>query len=142
MKKAQEIMTQNPACCVPGNSIVDAAKLMKSEDVGPVPVIENEQNKKLVGILTDRDIVIKVIAENRAPMSTKIEDVMTPNPVTCFPDDDLDDVLEAMEQNQIRRIPVVDHNNYLVGIIAQADVANRLDKTKKTGEVVEQISKP
>jgi Predicted signal-transduction protein containing cAMP-binding and CBS domains len=141
MKKAEEIMTRNPVCCVPENSVIDAAQLMKSEDVGPIPVIENAQNKRLVGILTDRDIVIKVIAENRDPKNTKIQDAMTPNPVSCFPDDDLDDVLGAMEQNQIRRIPVVDHDNYLVGIIAQADVAIRLDKTKKTGEVVEEISK-
>jgi CBS domain-containing protein len=141
MKKAQEIMTQNPSCCLPENTIVDAAKMMKTEDIGPVPVIENQQNRTLIGILTDRDIVVKVIAEGKDARNAYVRDAMTPNPVTCFPDDDLDDVIESMEQNQIRRIPVVDRNNRLVGIIAQADIATRLDKTKKTGEVVEEISK-
>jgi CBS domain-containing protein len=141
MKKAQEIMTPNPSCCLPDDSITDAAQLMKSEDVGSIPIIENQQMKKLVGIITDRDIVIKVVAERLNPEATRVRNAMTPNPVTCFPDDDLDDVIDSMEQNQIRRIPVVDHNNQLVGIIAQADIATRLDQAKKTGEVVEEISK-
>lgn len=141
MKKPQEIMTQNPVCCLPEDSIVKAANSMKTQDVGPIPVVENEQNRRLVGIVTDRDIVIKAVAEGLNPETTKVSRVMTPNPLTCFPDDDLDDVIETMEQNQIRRIPVVDHNNRLVGIIAQADIATRLEKTKTTGEVVEQISR-
>ena len=141
MKKPEEIMTQNPTCLTPEDTIARAAQIMKSEDVGPVPIVENHETKLLVGIITDRDIVVKAIAENRPAETTKIREVMTPNPICAFPDDDLDDVLDRMESNQVRRIPVVDSNNRLMGIIAQADIATRLDKDKKTGQMVEEISK-
>ncbi len=141
MKKPEEIMTQDPSCLTPEDTLVQAAQLMKRENVGPIPIIEDHQTKVLVGIITDRDIVIKAIAENRPAETTKIRAVMTPNPVCAFPDDDLDDVLDRMESNQVRRIPVVDRNNRLLGIIAQADVATRLDNEKKTGQMVEEISK-
>jgi len=141
MKKANDIMTTNPVCCTPDNTIVQTAQLMRNEDVGPIPVVDSEQTRVLTGIITDRDIVVKVVAQNLPVESTRVRDAMTPNPVCVFPDDDLDDVLDRMEANQIRRIPVVDRGNRLVGIIAQADVATRLDKDKKTGQVVEEISK-
>ena len=141
MKKPEEIMTQNPACLTPEDTVAQAAQIMKRENVGPVPIVENNQTRVLVGIITDRDIVVKAIADNRPPESTKIREVMTPNPICAFPDDDLEDVLDRMESNQVRRIPVVDRDNRLIGIIAQADIATRLDKDKKTGQMVEEISK-
>ena len=139
--KCREVMTKDPACCVPTDTVDKAAQLMKTEDVGPVPVIENQQTKKLIGIITDRDLALKIVADGRDAKSTKVEAVMTRDPVTCRADDDLQQALDTMAQYQVRRIPVVDNQNQLVGIIAQADVATRSGKGKKTAEVVEEISK-
>jgi len=134
-------MTKDPVCCLPEDTADKAAQLMKKEDVGPVPVIESQQNNKLIGILTDRDLVIKVVAEGRDPKTTRIEDVMTRNPVTCRAEDDLQKAFKAMEEHQVRRIPVVDSSDRVLGIIAQADVAIRVGEPMKTAEVVKEISK-
>lgn len=137
---ASEIMTANPECCVPTDSVMTAALIMKSEDVGPVPIVEDKDQKKLTGIVTDRDLAIKVVAEARDPKTTPVEDVMSAGLVTCRDNDDVRSVLKLMEENQLRRIPVVDKNDRLQGIIAQADVATRLGDTAAAGEVVEQVS--
>ncbi len=139
--KCGDIMTKDIVCCLPEDSVEHAATLMKAEDVGPVPVVESHESKRLLGIVTDRDLVLKVIAEGRNPKSTLVRDVMSSNPVTCRVDDDIDKALEAMSERKVRRVPVVDEQNRLLGIISQADVAIRVGKTKKTGEVVEKISK-
>ena len=89
MKKCNEVMTKNPIYCLPNDAVVRAAQLMKNENIGPIPVIENEQTKKLVGIVTDRDLALKVVADGRDPKSTKVEEVMTRKVVTCRPEDDL-----------------------------------------------------
>lgn len=135
-----EIMTKDPECCLPSDSVMKAAQLMKSEDVGPIPIVDDKDGKKLAGIVTDRDLAIKVVAEARDPKTTVIEEVMSEGLVTCRESDDVQTVLKLMQDNQIRRIPVVDKKDQLVGIIAQADVATRLGQTGATGEVVEQIS--
>ena len=140
MKKCNEVMTSNPVCCVPNDSAAKAAGLMKSEDIGSIPVIEDEQTKRLVGIVTDRDLALKVVAEGRDPKTTKVEAVMTHNVVTCRADDDLQKALDAMAKHQLRRIPVVNNDNKIVGIIAQADVATRVDQPEKTAEMVKEIS--
>ncbi len=110
----------------------------------PIPalpfVIENDHTKKLVGIVTDRDLALKVVADGRDPKSTKVEEVMTRKVVTCRPEDDLQKALDAMSEHQLRRIPVVDDDNKLVGIIAQADVATRVNQPQKTAEMVKEIS--
>jgi CBS domain-containing protein len=94
----------------------------------------------LVGIVTDRDLALKVVADGRDPKAAKVEEVMTRNVVTCRPEDDLQKALDAMSEHQLRRIPVVDDGNKLVGIIAQADVATRVNQPQKTAETVEGIS--
>ena len=137
---ASEIMTKNPECCLPTDSVMAAAQLMKSEDIGPIPIVEDKEEKKLAGIVTDRDLAIKVVAEARDPKTTPIEEVMSEGLVTCRENDDVQSVLEFMEDNQLRRIPVVDKNEHLVGIIAQADVATRLGSTRATGKVVKEVS--
>ena len=137
---ASEIMTTNPQCCLPSDSVMAAAQIMKSEDVGPVPIVEDKEDKKLAGIVTDRDLAIKVVAEARDPKTTPIEEVMSQGLVTCRENDDVRSVLQLMEENQLRRIPVVDKNDRLKGIIAQADVATRLSNTRAAGEVVQQVS--
>jgi CBS domain-containing protein len=140
MKKCNEVMTKNLVCCLPNDSVAKAAGLMKSENIGSIPVIENEQTQKLVGIVTDRDLALKIVAEERDPKSTKVEAVMTHKVVTCRADDDLQKALDAMAEHQLRRIPVVDNDNKILGIIAQADVATRADQPEKTAEMVKEIS--
>ena len=139
--KCNEIMTKDPICCLPGDTVDQAAQLMKDEDVGPVPVVADQQTKRLLGIVTDRDLAVKVVAEARQIAAVKVEEVMTRNPVTCHADDDLQKAIDAMEKHQVRRIPVVDDNNQIVGIIAQADIAIRAHKPETTAEVVEEVSK-
>ena len=140
MKKCNEVMTKNPVCCQPNDMVVKAAKLMKSENIGSIPVIENEQTKKLIGIVTDRDLTLKIVAEGLDAKSTKVDVVMTRKVVTCLASDDLQKALDAMSEHQLRRIPVVDNDNKIVGIIAQADVATRVDQPEKTAEMVKEIS--
>ena len=140
MKTCNEVMTKNLVCCLPNDSVAKAAELMKSENIGSIPVIENEQTQKLVGIVTDRDLALKIVAEGRDVKSTKVEAVMTHQVVTCRADDDLQKALDAMAEHQLRRIPVVDNDNKILGIIAQADVATRVDQPEKTAEMVKEIS--
>jgi CBS domain-containing protein len=140
MKKCNEVMTKNPVCCLPNDTVSKVAQLMKSKNIGPVPIIENEQTKKLIGIVTDRDLALKIVAEERDPKSTKAEEVMTRKVLTCRAEDDLQKALDAMSRHKLRRIPVVDNNNGIVGIIAQADVATRVDQPEKTAAVVKGIS--
>jgi CBS domain-containing protein len=140
MKKCSEVMTKNPFCCLPNDSVEKAALMMKKENIGSIPVIETEHTKKLVGIVTDRDLALKIIAEGLDAKSTKVNDVMTHKVVTCLADDDLQKALDAMADHKLRRLPIVDTDNKIVGIIAQADVATRVDQPDKTAEMVKEIS--
>lgn len=142
MAKCGEVMTREPACCEPGDSIQRAAQLMKTEDVGSLPVVESRSSRTLVGIITDRDIVVKVVAEGRPAQSASVRDAMTQNPVTVREDDDVNRALSAMADRKVRRIPAVDSEGRLCGIIAQADIATRLHHDKTTGDLVEAISEP
>jgi CBS domain-containing protein len=140
MKKCNEVMTKDLVCCLPNDSVAKAAELMQSGNIGSIPVIENVQNQKLVGIVTDRDLALKIVAQGRDAKSTKVEAVMTHKVVTCRANDDLQKALDAMAEHQLRRIPVVDNENKIVGIIAQADVATLIDQPEKTAEMVKEIS--
>ena len=133
-------MTKNPLCCLPEDLVTKAAGLMKSENVGSIPVVENEQTKKLVGIVTDRDLTLKILAGGLDAKTTKVDAAMTHKVVTCHAEDDLQKALDAMAEHQLRRIPVVDGDHKIVGIIAQADVATRIDQPQKTAEMVKEIS--
>ena len=135
----KEVMTKNPKTCAPTDTVQQAAELMKSEDVGPIPIVGTDG--KLEGIITDRDIVLNVVAEGRDAKTTKLVDVMSTDLITCTADGDIEETLDLMEDNQVRRIPVIDASGRLVGIISQADVATRLDDSEKTAELVEDISK-
>jgi CBS domain-containing protein len=140
--KCKDVMTANPVCCTPEDTASRAAKLMKTEDVGSLPVCESRDSRKLVGIITDRDLTIQVIAGGKDPGSAKIGDLMTRNPVTCREDDELENALNTMESRQIRRITVVDGSGRLTGIIAQADVATRGREREQVAELVEEVSRP
>ncbi|HET8549537.1 MAG TPA: CBS domain-containing protein, partial [Bryobacteraceae bacterium] len=134
-------MTRNPSCCVPSETAACAAQLMKSEDVGSIPVVEDYATKRLVGIVTDRDLALNVIATCRDPNSIRLGEIMSRNLVTCQPDDRVEDVMRAMSDHQVRRIPIVDENGVLAGIVAQADIARNYQETA-VGDVVEDISQP
>ncbi len=141
MALCRDVMTREPASCQPMDNLVDVAKLMKSEDVGAVPVVD-ASTRKLVGMVTDRDVVVKAIAEDRLPLNTSVRDVMTTDVVTCREDEDVTGAVTRMADRQVRRIPVVDRNGTLLGIIAQADIATRVRQDRTTGELVEAISEP
>jgi CBS domain-containing protein len=140
MKKCSDVMTKEVVTCTPEDTIIDVARMMKNEDIGPVLIVDNNDSRTLVGIITDRDIVLKVIADGQDPRTTPVGEAMSKKLVTCRPDDDLDTAMKAMAQFQLRRIPVVEENMRLVGIISQADLATRVDAPERTGEVVKEIS--
>lgn len=135
-------MTQDPVCCLPTDTVSKAAQLMKDENVGSIPVIEDEQTMKLVGIVTDRDLALQIVAPARDASSTQVEDVMTYEVVTCRASDDVQKAVDAMAQHQLRRMPVIDSDHRIVGIIAQADVATRVEKSEEIAEMVKEISQP
>lgn len=142
MKKCSEVMTKNPICCLPTDAVSRAAQQMRKENVGSIPVIESEQNKKLIGIVTDRDLALQVVADGRDAKSTKVVDVMTHKVITCHVDDGIQKAVDAMAKHQLRRMPVVDNDHKIVGIISQADVATRVDKPDETAAMVKEISQP
>jgi len=142
MMKCSEVMTKKPACCLPTDAVSKAAQRMKKENVGSIPVIESEQTRKLVGIVTDRDLALQVVAEGLDAGSTKVADIMTHKIVTCRGDDDVQKAVDAMAEHQLRRMPVVDDDFRIVGIISQADVATRVDQPKETAKLVKEISQP
>ncbi len=137
--KIQEIMTKDPATVTPGTTVRDAAKLMQREDTGILPVVESEGTKRLVGVVTDRDITIRIVAEQRDPQSIQVREVASTDLVTIDPQQDMSEALRLMAQHQVRRLPVVEEGR-LVGIVAQADVAQQ-GTDAKTGQVVEEISR-
>lgn len=140
MARCKDVMTPEPVVCEPGESVAGAARIMKQQDVGSVPVVESQSSKRLVGIVTDRDLVVKVLAGGRSVDRATVQDAMTPNPASCHEDDDVEQAMATMKERQVRRMPVVDAGGRLVGIIAQADVATRINRDARTGELVEAIS--
>lgn len=139
--QVHDIMTRDPACCTPETSLRDVARTMVDEDCGALPVVENEQTRKPIGMVTDRDIVCRLVAEGRNPLESKARDAMTGEAVTVPQDASLEDCEKLMEQKQLRRIPVVDANGACCGIVAQADIALRAD-AREAGEVVKDVSRP
>lgn len=137
MNKIRDLMTENPSTCAPNTSVTEAAKVLAGENVGSIPLVEGG---RLVGIVTDRDLVVRVLAEGRDPETTPVGEIATGSIETVAPDADLDEALRVMARSQVRRLPVVEDDR-LVGIVAQADVARHAEEVK-TGEVVEEISKP
>ncbi len=140
-QKCSDVMTKDLVCCTPTDTVHLAAQSMKAQDVGSMPVIDSQEKKRLVGIVTDRDLALKVVAAGLDPGKTKVEDVMSRKLVVCKVNDDWQMALDAMGQHQLRRIPVVDDQGRIAGIIAQADVATRIEKPAATAKVVEEISR-
>lgn len=137
----QDVMTANPTSCPSSAGAVEAAQIMRDEDVGSVPVID-EGTQKLVGMVTDRDLCLEVVAEGRDPVETTIGDCMSGMLITCRPEDDLQEAERLMQEHQIRRIPVVDQRGYCIGIVSQADLALKANQPEEVHETVRRISEP
>jgi CBS domain-containing protein len=135
--RVRDAMTEDPRSIGASEPVVDAARLMREQDVGSLPVTDNE---KLVGMITDRDITTRVVAEAGDPKMTSVGDVYSRDLISVEPDQDLEEALLLMARHQVRRLPVIE-NGSLVGIVAQADIALR-ENEQKTGELVEAISAP
>jgi CBS domain-containing protein len=141
--QAKEIMSSDPQCCTPEDTLRDAARMMADNDCGCLPVVEDKAGKRVIGVLTDRDIAIRGVARGKTPDS-KVNDVMSPAPACCSAEDDVEVVEKIMIDKQVRRVPVVDRDGRVVGMIAQADLArdNRAASDREVGQIVEKISEP
>jgi CBS domain-containing protein len=136
------MMTTEIFCCLPGDSLEEVASVMQSEDIGPVPIVDDLETRNLIGIVTDRDIALRAVARGLDTRKTTAEEVMTRELVTCGVEDEIESALDLMARHQVRRLPIVDGGSRLVGMISQADVATRLNESDKIAEVVEEISRP
>jgi CBS domain-containing protein len=138
-----DIMTPDPVCCTPESTAREAATLMRDNDCGSIPVIDNSNARRLVGIVTDRDLAVRGLAAGKGP-GALIGELMTEAPITSTPEDEVEIVREVMVAQQIRRVPVVDDNGAVVGIVAQADLAleEGAASDQEVGRVVEAISEP
>lgn len=139
--KAKDIMARNPSVVTPEMRLSEAARLMKSEDVGILPVVESRGSRKLVGVVTDRDIAIRHVAEGHTG-DCDVREAMTSNVRTAKADDDVDDVMSLMGKEQVRRIPICDERGDLVGIVSQADIVRKANSDDKAERTVEKISEP
>jgi len=140
--KIQDVMTRNPRTVTPETPAREAARLMKDECVGVIPVVENESSRKLIGIVTDRDLALRIVAEGKGA-DTPVRDVMSKDKLaTRKPDEDIGDAMDTMAAEQVRRIPVVDERGSLVGIVSQADVVRKASDDIKAERTVERISAP
>jgi CBS domain-containing protein len=137
--KARDIMTRDPRTVTPDTPITEAARLMKEQDVGILPVVESSNSRKLVGVITDRDITVRHVAANHSA-DCKVSEAMSSGVKTCRDDDDVNSVMDVMGSEQVRRIPIVDERGTLVGIIAQADIVIDAPNDKRAERTVEKIS--
>jgi CBS domain-containing protein len=139
--KVKDVMTPNPACCLPDSSLREVAEIFVDHDCGAVPIVDSLESMKPIGIVTDRDIACRAIAKGKNALELKARDCMSSPSVTARPDASLNDCIEAMESNRVRRVLVVDEFGRCCGIVSQADIALRAGK-KATAEVVREVSQP
>ena len=135
-----DVMTKDPTCCTPDTGLQEVAQMMVDEDCGCIPVVDSEDSRMPVGMITDRDITCRVVAKGQNPLELTAQDAMTSTVVSVTPDTSIEECCDLMEDSQVRRIAVVDENGACCGIIAQADIAANLSD-KKTAEVVQEVSK-
>ena len=138
--KVREVMSQNPACCTPTDSAQTVASIMRDRNVGAVPVVADQQSRQLIGMITDRDFCCSVVADGLDPKKTTIEQFISMNPISCRDGENIEKCERLMQDHQVRRIPVVDSDDKVIGIVSQADLAlhDRPDRVSKT---VAEISK-
>ena len=141
--RVKHLMTKDPTCCLRADTAQRAAAIMRDEHVGIVPVIDDAQHRGLVGVVTDRDLCMNVVAEGRDPNAVAVEACMTTAVVSCAPTDAVAKATELMRDNQIRRVPVVDEHGVLQGIVAMADLVERAElKATETHETLKRVSTP
>jgi CBS domain-containing protein len=138
--KIREAMSPNPICCLPTDSAQRVARTMCDHNIGSIPVVLDQDSRKLVGMITDRDLCCSVIADGLDPKSVTIEKFMTLNPVTCREGENVENCERLMQEHQIRRMPIVDAEDHVIGIVAQADLALK-DKPERVSKTVAEISK-
>lgn len=136
-KSVRDVMTRNPQCVSEKDSVRDAARIMKDQDTGVVPVVDG---KKIVGMITDRDIVVRCVAEGKNPLDAKVSDVMSAGVHKVKEDATINEVLTMMSSAEIRRVPVVNGNDEIIGIVSMADIASEGNQDGKVGQTVERIS--
>lgn len=148
MRQAKDIMTENPTCCTPEQGIRDAARIMKEVDCGCVPVVEGNGRVRLVGVITDRDICLRAVEPGRDIETTTVGECMSRDPACCGPDADLAEVERLMQERQVRRIPIIDGDGNIMGMVSQADLAvhgwkerQEVDE-RELSETLERISEP
>jgi CBS domain-containing protein len=137
----KDVMTADPACCTPDTKLAEVAKMMVACDCGEIPVVDSDSERRPVGVVTDRDIVVRILASGINPLDKTAGDCMSTPPVTVRVDTRLNECCDLMESHQIRRIPVVDDDGRLIGIVAQADVALSAG-SRSVGDVVKGVSQP
>jgi CBS domain-containing protein len=141
--QAREIMTENPTCCTPNDTVQDAARKMIDMDCGCLPVVSDMESKAIIGVVTDRDLACRCLGEGKGP-DTRVSEVMSANPSCCTPDSEVEEVERVMTERQVRRVPVIDDQGCCVGVIAQADLARAKQAVgnREVGRVVERVSQP
>jgi CBS domain-containing protein len=137
--QVKEVMTRDAKCVAPEAFLQEAAEKMKTLDVGALPVCDDN---RLVGVLTDRDITVRATAHGSDPWMERVRDVMTPEVVYCFEDQDVNEAAQLMKQKQVRRLPVLDHDKHLVGIVALGDLAVETGAARLAGQALQGISEP
>jgi CBS domain-containing protein len=137
----KDVMSKNLYCCAPSDTAQAAAKTMKAHGIGALPVVSDSTNRRLEGIITDRDLCCSVVAGAKLAETTKVVDVMTSNPVTCAAENTLDECEELMQEHQVRRLPVTDKQGRCIGLVAQADIALH-GPVARVAKMVAEISKP
>ncbi len=140
--QVKDLMTPDPACCTSETSLREVAQMMVDNDCGEIPVVENQENQLPIGVITDRDIVCRVVATGQNPLDLTVADCMSRPCVTVTPEMTLEECCNVLEENQIRRVPVVDAGGACCGIVALADIALHTRKKALTGEVVKEVSAP
>lgn len=144
--RAQDLMTMSPACVTPDDEIRKVAQIMDDNDCGCLPVVDAGDNRRVVGVITDRDIAIRGVAKGKGP-TTKVAELMTHDALCCLPDDEIAAVERVMTDKQVRRVVIVDDDGYCVGIVSQADIARAAKASSEISDsdvahVVERISEP
>lgn len=142
----RDLMTADPVCCTPQDTVTDVARMMMSANCGAIPVVENQETRHLCGVITDRDIVVRIVGRGLEAAGSKVQQAMSTNLVCIGPDSSLEECVQLMAENQVRRIPVVDRDGRVIGIVAQADLARasarQQDLEEDLADMIEEVSEP
>jgi CBS domain-containing protein len=139
--KIKQVMSENPVCCLATDSAQSVARTMCERNIGSIPVVSDQQSKHLLGMITDRDLCCSVVAGGLDPKTTPIQKFITANPITCRDGENIDKCEQLMQKHQVRRVPVVDGQNHVIGIVSQADLALK-GKPERLPKTMAEISKP